>query len=371
MFSKHVTKFLSAYLQHELSTAEAQRVKAHLADCAVCRKECEEIKIGIELANDLQIVPAPASLWPAVSQELTVAHRKISGAEIWKYALAAVVMVFLFIGGWYVTRVGKERNPQGGREVRAPMKEGTGWEVARLSGAPKIGTAPIQSKGELAVGEWLETDSTSRAHLKVAEIGYVDIDENSRVQLVQTKQTEHRISLMKGKLSAFIVAPPRLFFVDTPSATAVDLGCAYTLEVDESGASLLQVTSGWVSLVLHGRESNIPAGAMCATRKGEGVGTPYYADASYRFKAALAKLDFDKEASVEAEMRNLLSAARPRDALTLWHLLGQFDKYSAEIRTQLFQRLASLVPPPAGVSRQGIVRGDQKMLDVWWNEKIR
>jgi hypothetical protein len=38
-----------------------------------------------------------------------------------------------------------------------------------------------------------------------------------------------------------IWAPPRLFFVDTPSAVAADLGCSYTLEVKDDGAGVLRV----------------------------------------------------------------------------------------------------------------------------------
>ena len=81
------------------------------------------------------------------------------------------------------------------------------------------------------------------------------------MRLLETQPTEHRLELARGKMSARIWAPPRLFFVDTPSAVAADLGCAYTLEVDDQGASLLQVTSGWVALELKDRESMVPAGA--------------------------------------------------------------------------------------------------------------
>jgi len=55
--------------------------------------------------------------------------------------------------------------------------------------------------------------------------------------------------------------------VDTPSARAVDLGCQYTLNVDDRGDGLLKVTMGWVAFDTDGRESFIPAGAACRTRK--------------------------------------------------------------------------------------------------------
>src|SRR4029434_1808199 len=113
--------------------------------------------------------------------------------------------------------------------------------------------------------EWLETDGRSRAQIAVGSIGNVDIDENTRVRLLQTEPTEHRLELARGKMSARIWAPPRLFFVDTPSAVAADLGCAYTLEVEKHGGSLLRVTSGWVALELKDRESIVPTRAACET----------------------------------------------------------------------------------------------------------
>jgi len=60
----------------------------------------------------------------------------------------------------------------------------------------------------------------------------------------------------------------------------------------------------------------------------------------------------------------ILSEARKRDALTLWHLLSRVDTAS---RAVVFDRLAQLVPPPIGVTRDGILRLDPTMLDSWWN----
>ena len=84
------------------------------------------------------------------------------------------------------------------------------WQVKRLDGTPRIGSEQISNNGQLAVGEWLETDGNSRAQIAVGSIGNVDIDENTRVRLLQTQPTEHRLELVRGKMSARIWAPPRL-----------------------------------------------------------------------------------------------------------------------------------------------------------------
>jgi hypothetical protein len=154
--------------------------------------------------------------------------------------------------------------------------------------------------------------------------------------------------------------------VDTPSAVAVDFGCRYTLEVDEAGSGLLRVEAGWVGFEHGGLQSLVPAGAACPTRRGIGPGTPYFGSASAALRQALVELDFGPPG--EARLRALgrtLAAARGPDALSLWHLLARLD---GEDRGRVFDRLAVLVPPPAGVTRQGVLGGDRAMRDNWWDE---
>jgi hypothetical protein len=241
------------------------------------------------------------------------------------------------------------------------------WNVVALEGAPKVGSAPIRESGRLEVGDWLETDASSRARINVGLIGEAQIEPNSRVRLLKARADEHRLGLVRGTMHALIYAPKRLFFVDTPSAVAVDLGCMYTLQVDDTGASLLHVTSGLVAFEFQGRESFVPTDAFCITRPGIGPGTPYYSTASEAFRTALTRLDFElRDPAQRAPILELLFAeSRRDDAFTLWHLLGRVS--GAEL-SRVYDRLSAYVPPPAGVTRAGVERRDKAMLDLWWNE---
>jgi hypothetical protein len=239
----------------------------------------------------------------------------------------------------------------------------TAWLVTTLGGTPKIGSENVPHRGSLGVGEWLETDGSSRAQIAVGTIGNVDIDENTRVRLLETQPTEHRLELARGKMSARIWAPPRLFFVDTPSAVAADLGCAYTLSVDDKGDGRLSVTSGWVALQAKERESIVPAGASCETQLGTGPGTPYFDDSTPEFQNALKKVDFDKDPTTRSEaLVATLNNARARDTLTLWHLLPRVD---GDDRVRVYEKMESFAPPPAGVTREGVLKLDQNMLELW------
>jgi FecR-like protein/putative zinc finger protein len=361
MFSKHVTNELSAYCHGEVAPEQSRQIAEHLIGCNRCRAQFEEIKLGVKLAEHLPQVSAPDSLWldlqTALAAESKVnkqAARKLStfSFKFWQPGFAGAVAGLLIVAGlgalWFYMR---ESRPF--------------WEVARLNGAPRIGSAPMNEKGRLAVGEWLETDGGSRAQIEVGSIGQVDIDPNTRVRLIETKPTEHRLELAQGKMSARIWAPPRLFFVDTPAGVAADLGCAYTLEVDDQGVGLLHVTSGWVALQLKDRESMVPAGATCVTRPGIGPGTPYFDDASQTFRTALSKLDSENDGNAEWRRTGLdvvLAEARPRDTLTLWHLLYRVEGKNREL---VFERMAALAPPPKDVTREGVLQLDDKMLHLW------
>ena len=251
-----------------------------------------------------------------------------------------------------------------------PTAPRPGWEVARVEGAPTVGAHTINEtnkNGKLEVGQLLVTNGDSRASINVAGIGQVDVDPGSRVRLLQTSRDRKRISLEEGTIHAAIWAPPGEFVVDTPSAVAVDLGCVYTLHVNADGSGVLRTTLGWVGFHLNGRESFIPAGAMCPTRPKLGPGTPYFEDASESLRAALAQLDFEAQSPVAraAALRTALSQARKGDALSLWHLLARTSGAEREL---VFNRFAALMPPPAGVTREGILRLDRQQMDLWWNQ---
>jgi ferric-dicitrate binding protein FerR (iron transport regulator) len=355
MFAKHVTKDISAYCHGELPAEESRQFAEHVMSCAKCRREFEEIKRGIKFAEQLPRLEAPESLWSGIEARLGEEQKPVrSGSRSWQLrvaAVAAVVVVVAVIGVWQFSDRGSDGPGRGF------------WQVQALGGAPRIGSQRISKAGQLEVGQWLETDESSRAQIAVASIGTVDIDENTRVRLLETAPTEHRLELARGKMSALIWAPPRLFFVDTPSAIAADLGCAYTLEVDDHGAGLLRVTSGWVALQLKDRESIVPEEAACETRPGVGPGTPYFEDASPEFRTALSKIDFEQDPAARSQALDLLlTQVRTRDTLTLWHLLARVNGADRE---RVYAAMASLALPPPGVTREGVLQLNREMLERW------
>lgn len=237
------------------------------------------------------------------------------------------------------------------------------WNVVAMMGTPTIDSVPLVGEGRLAVGDWLETDNNAQVRVEVADIGDVTVHPNSRLRLlVSEADKKHGLQLARGSIEAFIFAPPRLFFVETASAVAVDLGCQYLLQVDEQGTGRLEVLSGWVSFEHDAIDSIVPRGGVCQTRAGIGPGTPYFNDTSDKFVQALVEFDF--EDGGEDAMNVVLTQARPRDTLTLWHLLSRVDGAQ---RGQVFDRMTLFSPPPDEVTRDGVLGLDEQMLEDWWD----
>lgn len=290
-------------------------------------------------------IPPARDLWPEVQARLDSNSVAVRPFRRWRLPLAIAAALALAATLHWLR----------------PIPTGVSWAVAPLAGTPRVNHTVFTGPARLHEGAWLETDGSSRARVTVGVIGEVNVGPNSRLRLVKASATDHRLELARGTMSALIWAPPRLFFVETPSATAVDLGCAYTLTVGDDGAGVLVVTAGYVALEHRGREAIIPAGLMCLTRPGAGPGTPFTADASMEFRQALAQFDTGNTGS----LAQVVTAAGANDAITLWHLLARAP---VAARGAVFDKLVSFQPAPTGVTREGILAGDTAMRASWGQE---
>ncbi len=271
------------------------------------------------------------------------------GIHLRPWLAAAAAVILMVTAGWF-----------------AATFASSSWGVSSVTGIPSVDGRAVSGKTRLGRGEWLVTDAAARARIAVGRIGSVDVEPNTRVQLLASGGREHRLALDQGTIHARIWAPPKFFYVNTEAAVAVDLGCAYTLHVDAGGQGLLRVTHGWVGFERDGRETYVPEGAVCVTRADRGPGTPRYEDAPSGYGQALMLLDFGAagDPGRAAALELVLSTARRRDAMTLWHLL---TRVSGEERNRVYDRLAALVPPPAGVTREAILNGNAAGLNQWWD----
>lgn len=221
------------------------------------------------------------------------------------------------------------------------------WSVALTDGAEK----------PLRMGQQV-TARAEEMHLRATQVGYLRLEPNSRLRVLGAGNDTERVALEYGAVRAVIWAPPARFGVELPAATAVDLGCIYRLETNRDGDGQLSVETGWVALQNKDVESFIPAGASCRIDRRKGPGLPVYDDAPEAFRdGALAP-------EGKGEIEKMLQLARPKDALTLWHLL---QRTHGPVRARVAARYASLVPLPEGLSATELAEADPETMDAAWN----
>jgi ferric-dicitrate binding protein FerR (iron transport regulator) len=326
----HVTKNLTAYHHGELSEAQRRRVEAHTAKCSRCRAELEQVGFAVSMAGSL--FPRSARIRRPARRELRVATLFSTGGVRFAVVAAAVILT-VSLYAW--------------RQSRLPF-----WEV---NFANKV--------SRLRVGEWFETTGASDAIVRITDVGEIRVEPNSRMRILESRPQEQRMELQKGTIKAQVWAPPRLFFVETPSATAIDLGCAYTLNVDEAGNGLLRVTLGAVQLESAGRSSVVLLGWSAKTRRDAGPGTPFLVESPAAVQQALDVIDFGRDPAATASAVDLIvNEARDNDMVTLWHLLPRVD---AGLRRKIYERMIALDSGPDGVTVEGIINLDPDMMNRW------
>lgn len=296
--------------------------------------------------------PAPP-VWPTRAPEAVPADVAAIGSPALA-GLAAAAVLLLAVGVAWIGSV----------SPLMPVTHPDGWVVAPMRGRPQVADAGIDGPRLIRPGTWIDTDTRASARLDLGGAGRVVIAPDSRVRITRAESTLRQLHLAHGTLEAFIWAPPGQVVVTTPAATAVDLGCAYTLSLDREGDGVLRVTSGWVGLVHDGREALVPAGALVGIHAGVGPGTPVLVSATPELHDAVRRFDdADDPAARAAALDAILTEASPGDALTLWHLLS---RVAPDDRLRVHDALASRLAPPDTVTRDGIAAGDQAMIDDWW-----
>lgn len=328
---------LTAYLLGEGDTAAVER---HLSACTRCQAELTELRRVNALLRKLPVSAGPEAPW------------KRGASRKQGYPLARLVIALAGLAALAVLA---------GQLIRTPAR-GESLVVEAISGECLINGDQAQTSARLNTGGRLETGPQSTARVVLPNLGQVDLGANSKLRLVQSNKQHRRFALDFGRLSARVTAPPRLFVIDTPVVTAVDLGCAYELSVDPNGATSLEVTSGWVVLESPGFHAYVAAGMKCETDARQALTIPVRVNAPRAFQAIIRRFEVDGN---DSDLETVLSQATADDALTLWHL---FFKASSTQRGKVFDRLASFVAPPAGVSRAGILGLDKKALDLWREE---
>lgn len=272
---------------------------------------------------------------------------RISRASTARWAVAAALLIAVAMRPWLGT----------------PAPEAIyGVSLADRTGEGTTGYSSVEMIG---AGQVVETAAGRVARIEVPELGEVQLDPGSRLRIGDAEQIdgEHFLELERGAATAAIFASPRRFQLGTPAGIAVDLGCVYRTEVAENGRTHVAVLAGAVSLEAEGREVYVPQGASVWATPETGPGTPIWDDASDELRHILARLDEGGTLKIDSDdFYALFELARPRDALSVWHLMVRSEGSQRYTYAKLLDRL---VPMPDEFEPEECVEADGPGHQAW------
>lgn len=348
--SEHPLDRLDAFARGESSADERARIEEHLRSCEGCREELELVREGQEALLALKAPQAVdeegwRALEAALAQSDAVRKRRSRVVPIAVAAaiLAGVTMLAVFSAMSLVRK---------GRVV---------IEADGERSAPAV----------LEPGEFVESGDGA-LRLKLGALGQAEIGPGTRIGRVGSAPVPLKLRLERGSLRAVVSAPPRFFIVQTPHADAVDLGCAYELEIGEGGRGVLRVDAGKVALeraegaerASAWRSVDVPAMFSCSILPGLGAGAPLRKDAPESLASLVRRAEAAPLSLQSADPASLL-AARKADALTLLHLLGVVAPVA---RPDIRDRLDELVPAPSASALDGVLALDPPAIHAWSRE---
>jgi hypothetical protein len=212
-------------------------------------------------------------------------------------------------------------------------------------------------------GPWVVRQD-GRRELDMGRYGRVVAEPGARVRVIRMDDTLHKLRLDAGTLHASITrdARPRLFQVETPATTCIDLGCRYTLTVLPSGVSEVQVQSGRVAFHDGRREVFIPEGAGCRAAPGRAPSTPIREDAAPALRMAVESFDAAPRGGRAREAKAACTLiGRREDGLVAWHLLQDAEPAVVTAAREALHRLTRM--PECGMAAPEAVAGDE--LRAW------
>jgi len=237
-----------------------------------------------------------------------------------------------------------------------PRGRSVAW-LAGIAAAALFAVGAIHALRRPAAEEspWVvQADGLRR--LDMGRYGQVLAEPDAKVRVVRMDDDLHKLKLDSGTIHASITiaARPRLFQVETPSTTCIDLGCHYSLTVDSQGVTRVKVETGRVLFDFDSRDVFVPQGASCKAARGRAPFTPIYDNASDELKKTVEAFD---EAPVGRRAELAKAACKQikirEDGLVAWHFLQDPEKAVVGAAREALVRLTRIGECGVPASKEG------------------
>ena len=263
-----------------------------------------------------------------------------------KFILSLMPLVLIAIG-YYLYDFQKYNSP---------------WEVKNVTGEILINGFSAQAFS-FSQGESFISQNKSSATITVPKVGNIFVDENTSLFLEKAKDGGNRLKLNSGKIRVTNTVDLPDFIIVYKGYEIKDKNGEFSVSATDSGRASVSVNSGFVEII-HNEQSNyLNESYVCDIIDGFDPGTPFNIYASDSLKNEIKNFDYNNGG--DASVDKIISLAKPKDMLTLLAMIPHASQLKRQV---LYQVITNQFPPPENVTRMGIIKGDPKMLFLWWQE---
>ncbi|PKL83054.1 MAG: hypothetical protein CVV24_06935 [Ignavibacteriae bacterium HGW-Ignavibacteriae-3] len=389
---------LHDFADDELDGFQKNEIETHLRNCDNCFNQYKRVKKFFNIINELPPpIKPPAELIDEFSAELLSRRLQESDAELiqpaseskklgreskiqekpitkirdskldvtlsksasisgsrssffskllnWGQILLMLLPIIILAAGYLIYDFQKYNSP---------------WNVITNSGRVVI-NGLLNHSGKISQGEGLLTDESSKATVYVPKIGSVIVDQNSFLVLVKTKDGTNKIHLKTGAIKVTNTSTMPDLVIELKYFTVIDRGGQFSVIVDKQDNVKVTVMYGLVEIKSENGSVSLVDEYSCEIAGGLSIGTPCRESASAAFKEEVRNFDFGNMNSTE----KIIELAETNDVLTLLGMISKADRPGREL---LFETVSGRFRPPAGVTRDGILNADERMIYLWWQE---
>lgn len=353
-----VQEYFDEFYSNELNSDTKKIIQEHLDNCSECSKEysCftqlkkkaaslkkeitppklifETIEKEIyrkdsQMQNDIKITPLSKNILTIdFFDDKKDANSTKDPGFLFKnwYWLASAAVVLLVVSIVFLSKTSKNI---------FSAEDMANWKLVSLKGGAFINGV---KSDKVSVGDWIQTDSVSSVVLKIANVGDVSIEPNTKVRFIQSDNNVSTIELMYGTVNTSTSQPDK-FILQTNNMKVQDKGGSYSFKVDDKGNGVIYVNNGMANVESGDKSAIVTDGKFCLYKPEYGIGIPFRKDSKPEFQNALFQHDFNN-GGVQA-VYSAIANAMPEDYSSLMNLIPRVDNQTKYL---VLNKLGKLVP---------------------------
>lgn len=236
------------------------------------------------------------------------------------------------------------------------------WKFNLLGGTATI-NQNFSERSNIYSGDNIILSEVAHAKMALPARFELELFGNSKITILDTRATSNKINLIDGSFNFNSLNSESNFIVQRGNFTIEEKSGQYAFTMDEYGNINLSVDKGVIELNHSNFNFRVASKYSLSIIEDSYCTIPLHENATYNFKHSIDRLN--SNVNDIAALSTAMLESKQTDQLTLLRIM---ELVAIDKRELLYQKISNIFPPPSGVTKQGILESNKRMLEKWWSE---